>query len=219
MVQRLATWLCHHCWDCSLEKRSLYWMGSWSLEVEISGNMKIVFMMRICCPWWLLSGGDGTVSFLVITVTSYNGHDGISNHQPHDWLLNRLFRRWSKKTSQLRVTGLCVGNSPGTGEFPAQMACNAENVSIWWCHHVVGTIGKEERLARGLLWMEQYLISLKCWHFWYTIWADPNYIWGVAILPDSLLFSVNNILAGSWLNCISSVEITLFLLADILLQA
>ena len=33
------------------------------------------------------------------------------------------------------VTGLCVENSPGTGEFPAQMASNAENVSIWWRHH------------------------------------------------------------------------------------
>ena len=31
-----------------------------------------------------------------------------------------------KKTSKLRVTGLCVGNSPGTGEFPAQMASNTE---------------------------------------------------------------------------------------------
>ena len=41
---------------------------------------------------------------------------------------------------------------------------------------------------------------------------------GLAILADSLLFSVNNILAGLWINCISSVEITLFLLADILLQ-
>ena len=40
-----------------------------------------------------------------------------------------------KKTSKLRVTGLCVGNSPGTGEFPAQMASYAENVSIWWRHH------------------------------------------------------------------------------------
>ena len=40
----------------------------------------------------------------------------------------------------------------------------------------------------------------------------------LAILADSILFSVNNILAGLWLNCISSVEITLFLLADILLQ-
>ena len=30
---------------------------------------------------------------------------------------------------------LCVGNSPGAGEFPSQMASNAENVSIWWRHH------------------------------------------------------------------------------------
>ena len=62
-------------------------------------------------------------------------HGMISNHQPHDCLLNRLFRHRSKKTSKLRVTGLCVGNSQGTGEFPAQMASNAENVSIWWRHH------------------------------------------------------------------------------------
>ena len=43
----------------------------------------------------------------------HNDHDGISNHQPHVCLLNHLFRRRSKKTSKLRVTGLCVGNSPG----------------------------------------------------------------------------------------------------------
>ena len=66
----------------------------------------------------------------------HNGLDGVSNHQPHHCLLNRLFGRRSKKTSKLRVTGLCVGNSPGTGEFPTQMASNAENVSIWWRHHV-----------------------------------------------------------------------------------
>ena len=65
----------------------------------------------------------------------HNGHDSVSNHQPRDCLLNRLFRRQSKKTSKLRVIGLCVGNSPGTDEFSAQMASNAENVSIWWRHH------------------------------------------------------------------------------------
>ena len=64
----------------------------------------------------------------------HNGHDSVSNHQPHDCLLNRLFRRRSKKTSKLRVTGLCAGNSP-TGEFPLQMVSSAENVSIWWRHH------------------------------------------------------------------------------------
>ena len=42
-----------------------------------------------------------------------------------------------KETSKLRVTGLCAGNSPMTGEFPTQMASNAENVSIWWRHHVI----------------------------------------------------------------------------------
>ena len=65
----------------------------------------------------------------------HNGHDGVSNHQPHECLLNHLFRRRSKKTSKFRITGLCAGNSPGTGEFPAQMASNAENVSILLRHH------------------------------------------------------------------------------------
>ena len=69
----------------------------------------------------------------------HNDHDGVSNHQPHGYILSRLFRHRSKKTSKLRVTGLRAGNSPGTGEFPAQMASNAVNVSIWWRHHV-GTI-------------------------------------------------------------------------------
>ena len=67
----------------------------------------------------------------------HNGLDSVSNHQPPGCLLNRLFRRKSKKTSKLRVTGLCAGNSPGTGEFSAQMASYAENVSIWWRHHVI----------------------------------------------------------------------------------
>ena len=39
----------------------------------------------------------------------HNGCDSVSNHQPHDCLLNRLFRRRSKKTSKLRVTGFVRG--------------------------------------------------------------------------------------------------------------
>ena len=45
------------------------------------------------------------------------------------WLVRR-----SKKTSKLCVTGLCDGNSPVTGEFPAQKASNAEDISLW-CRH------------------------------------------------------------------------------------
>ena len=48
----------------------------------------------------------------------HNDHDGESNHQPDGYLLNRLFRRRSKKTSKLRVTGLCVGKSPGPVNSP-----------------------------------------------------------------------------------------------------
>ena len=65
----------------------------------------------------------------------HNEHDAISNHQPHNCLLNCLFRCRSKKTSKLRVSGLCEGYSPLTGEFPTQRASNVENVSIWWRHH------------------------------------------------------------------------------------
>ena len=60
----------------------------------------------------------------------HNGRDVASNHQPHHCILNRLFRRGSKKTSKLRVTGLCARNSPVIGEFPAQRASNAEMFSF-----------------------------------------------------------------------------------------
>ena len=73
--------------------------------------------------------------YVVLPLNNNNERDGVSNHQPHDCLLNRLFRRRWKKTSNLRVTGPLCGNSPVTAEFPAQRSNNAENVSICWRHH------------------------------------------------------------------------------------
>ena len=66
-----------------------------------------------------------------------------------------------KKTSKLRVTGLCAGNSPETGEFPAQMASNAENVSIWWRHH--DTLPRDEMatVLFSFLKLDFIQISLK----------------------------------------------------------
>ena len=61
----------------------------------------------------------------------HNEHNGSSNHQS----LDCLFRCRSKNTSKFRVTGLCEGNRSITSGFPLQRASNAENVSIWWCHH------------------------------------------------------------------------------------
>ena len=92
------------------------------------------------CYWFnsvLYTNFYVSINHLILLYFGHNGRDSVSNRQPHDCLLNRLFRRRSKKTPKLRVTGLCVGNSPGTGEFPAQMASNAENVSIWWRHHLM----------------------------------------------------------------------------------
>ena len=86
-------------------------------------------------------------SFLIISVSfphdnyyslpwRHNGRDGVSNHQPHDYFY-RLFRRRSKKTSKLRVTGLCAGNSPVTGEFPdkwpvTQKMFPFDDVIMYW---------------------------------------------------------------------------------------
>ena len=94
----------------------------------------------------------------------HNDHAGVSNHQPHGCLLNRLFRRKSKKTSKLRVTGLCAGNSPGTGEFPAQMASYAENVSIWWRLHVLDWLVSEDHLVIDIFrWLLVYKQRLAWW--------------------------------------------------------
>ena len=79
----------------------------------------------------------------------HNGYDSISNHQPHDCLLNHLFRRRSKKTSRLHVIGLCEGKPPGTGEFPTQMASHVENVSIWWRHHAMALFDENTSVKIG----------------------------------------------------------------------
>ena len=71
----------------------------------------------------------------------HNGGDGVSNHQPHDCIPNRLFGRRSKKTSKLRVNGLCEGNSPVTSDFTTQRASNTEKVPIWWRHHGHNHVG------------------------------------------------------------------------------
>ena len=65
----------------------------------------------------------------------HNKRGGVSNHQRRDCLLKPLFRRRSKETSKLRITGLCEGNSAVTGEFPAKRTSNAEKVFIWWRQH------------------------------------------------------------------------------------
>ena len=95
----------------------------------------------------------------------HNEQGGVSNHHHHDCLLNRLFMRRSKKTPKLRVTGICEGNSPVTGKFPAQRASNAENISIWWRQHDEWSPSSSESVNSWRpsdAYMRQYT-----WHHWF----------------------------------------------------
>ena len=98
--------------------------------------------------WW--PGAHFTNDFSItiqIRWWRHNEHDGVSNHQPHDCLFNSLFGRRSKNTPKLRVTGLCEGNSPVTGEFPAHKGPVTgkmfpfDEVIMWW-----GILGTERRV-------------------------------------------------------------------------
>ena len=73
----------------------------------------------IGCQWGMRHGLILAGITLLPLRWRYNGCDGVSYHQPHHCLPNLLFRHGSKKTSKLRVTGLCAGISSVTGEFPA----------------------------------------------------------------------------------------------------
>ena len=64
----------------------------------------------------------------------HNECNCISNYLCLDCLLNRLFRNRSKKTSKLKSHWPLCGEFTRTGEIPAQMPSNVENVSIWWRH-------------------------------------------------------------------------------------
>ena len=81
--------------------------------------------------------------------------DGVSNHQPHGCLLNRIYRRRSKETSKLRVTGVCVGNSPGPVDSPHKGQVTPKNVSIHRSSDVTTSIPERNR--------DMFHIARKCW--------------------------------------------------------
>ena len=125
-----------------------------------------------------------------------NGGDGVSNHQPRDCLLNRLFRRRSKKISKFRVTGFCAGNSPVTGEFPAQRASNAENVPIWWRHHMKSLTNPQISTSASLQLGDRYTLYDWCnWLFMQEIKLIHVPVYALDlfeyITPDSKVHGAN----------------------------
>ena len=95
--------------------------GKINVKEEWSHIFDVLRQLNIVCHSGVFGAFDGECAFTDASLRwRHYGHDGVSNHQPHDCLRNRLFRRRSKTISKLRVTGLCAGKSPGTGKFPAQ---------------------------------------------------------------------------------------------------
>ena len=126
-----------------------------TLKVRVYLNFAITVLVDVPAPRWCKAtrtlqwrhNGRHITSLTIVYSTVYSG------------------RRRSKKTSKRRVTGFCVGNSPVTGELPAQMASKAENFSIWWRHH------KAQRLSEKL---EVFCSKLNSWWRYGTNFALPD---------------------------------------------
>ena len=92
-------------------------------------------LFHLSMPYWLYILCLWDITYIPLQ-WRHNERNGASNRQRHDCLLSRLFWCRSEKTSKLRLTGLCEGNSPVTGEFRAQRASDAGNIYISWRHYV-----------------------------------------------------------------------------------
>ena len=88
-----------------------------------------------------------------------------------------------QRNIKLRVTDFCVGNSPLAGEFPAQRASNAENVSIWWRHHVfhhplVRLNNRVDYIAEKLINTHTYACAQHCILIICISWVGRSDNWG-----------------------------------------
>ena len=93
----------------------------------------------------------------------HNECDSVSNHQPHDCLLNRFFRRRSKKTSKFRVTGLCVGSY-----------INIVYINIWLLFAMSFCLGKPTLLHNRYIFLMYIhksciLVYMLCWYHRLTV--------------------------------------------------
>ena len=139
----------------------------------------------------------------------HDDHDGVSNHQPHGCLLNRLFGRRSKKTSKLRVTGLCAGNSPGPvnspHKGPVTRKCFPLMTSSWsqrFPHYLAFVTGIQWRkhLTKGQWCRRRFLVmmSSRSGEIFQTIFAS----WDVGTtIFDNITFIGIWISQLTWLVC------------------
>ena len=105
----------------------------------------------------------------------HNERNGVSNHQPRDCLLDGLFRQIKENIKASRQWPLW---GEFTGEFPTQRASNAENVSIWWCHHVL-------LQQRPAAYPDRFRQTMQT--VWETNGAKVRFILGISNVKRSLV--------------------------------
>ena len=114
----------NHCWNCAkiflshrisvfIHKPSIHWAERFD---NFRGNRRLP-VPHLCSRPWVRHNKEASLrGYWNETLQwRHNELDGVSNHRGLHCLLNHLFRRRSKKTSKLHVTGLCAQNSPHKG--------------------------------------------------------------------------------------------------------
>ena len=93
----------------------------WYIDNLLSAYIIPFSEWALCNSW---RPGDAYIRIIDPAIIAlewrYNERHCVSNHRRFDCLLNRLFRRRTRKTPKPRFPGLCEGNSLVTGEFPSQ---------------------------------------------------------------------------------------------------
>ena len=142
--------------------------------IAVSANVFCWFYPTINKVYFILS----YLIFVSSSQLRHNEPDFVSNHHPHDCLLNRLFRRRSKKTSKLRVTGRSTGNSPVTGPVTRKLFPFDDVIKCYLYvdqshHHVAGSV---EHSKRGLLWCAVYVEPVRTVILSQWMWQSDRYI-------------------------------------------
>ena len=81
----------------------------------------------------------------------HNERDCVSNHQPHDCLLNCLFKARIKENIKAPRHWPLWGKFTGDRWIPPLRTSHAENVSIWWRHHDFNSFHRSQFLGKWIV--------------------------------------------------------------------
>ena len=131
---------------------------------DVNGMVRTGTLRGYCCAVWNI-----LYRALMSLQWRHNECDGVSNHQPHDCLLNRLFRRVSKKKNQSSASPASVwGIHRWPVNFPHKWPVTRKMFSFDDVT-MVTRVGLYSLLVwlvgRTVNEVHQYLISPK-WEFW-----------------------------------------------------